>query len=99
MRRALELGVTAIDTSTNHLGFHSHTVLAREADDMPAEERAHLHVLAKALFAIALGETRRLCRDATVSVEGVRCPVPAQLIDTRGRAPFPRRRADRDCGR
>ncbi|MDP9950356.1 MULTISPECIES: aldo/keto reductase [Streptomyces] len=31
---ALDLGVTSIDTSTNYLGFHSHTVLARTAGDL-----------------------------------------------------------------
>ncbi|MFD9486190.1 aldo/keto reductase [Streptomyces sp. NPDC059991] len=31
---ALDLGVTAIDTSTNYLGFHSHEVLARTAGDL-----------------------------------------------------------------
>ncbi|WP_369186549.1 aldo/keto reductase [Streptomyces sp. R08] len=31
---ALDLGVTAIDTSTNYLGFRSHQVLARSAGDL-----------------------------------------------------------------
>ncbi|MFI1014244.1 aldo/keto reductase [Streptomyces sp. NPDC020965] len=31
---ALDLGVTSIDTSTNYLGFRSHTVLARTAGDL-----------------------------------------------------------------
>ncbi|MEU6403702.1 aldo/keto reductase [Streptomyces sp. NPDC046985] len=31
---ALDLGVTALDTSTNYLGFHSHQMLARTAGDL-----------------------------------------------------------------
>jgi aryl-alcohol dehydrogenase-like predicted oxidoreductase len=31
---ALDLGVTALDTSANYLGFHSHQVLARTAGDL-----------------------------------------------------------------
>ncbi|MGW3814243.1 aldo/keto reductase [Streptomyces sp. NPDC005046] len=31
---ALDLGVTALDTSTSYLGFHSHQVLARTAGDL-----------------------------------------------------------------
>ncbi|WP_421107377.1 aldo/keto reductase [Streptomyces sp. NEAU-S77] len=31
---ALDLGVTALDTSTNYLGFHSHRILARTAGDL-----------------------------------------------------------------
>ncbi|MZG18064.1 aldo/keto reductase [Streptomyces sp. SID5914] len=34
LTRALDLGVTAIDTSANYLGFRSHEVLARTAGDL-----------------------------------------------------------------
>jgi aryl-alcohol dehydrogenase-like predicted oxidoreductase len=34
LTRALDLGVTALDTSTNYLGFRSHQILARTASDL-----------------------------------------------------------------
>lgn len=48
-----------------------------------AEERTRLHPLPAEPFTVALGTTRRVNWDGTVSVEGVRYSVPHTLVDTR----------------
>ncbi|MCX4515772.1 IS21 family transposase [Streptomyces sp. NBC_01619] len=73
---------------TEEINAKVHRETKRIPGDMLAEERRHLHVLPKAPFAVAFGETRRVCWDATISVEGVRYSVPHQLIDTRVWARF-----------
>jgi transposase len=73
---------------TEEINQKVHRETRRIPADMLAEERAHLHVLPKTPFAIAFGETRRVCWDSTISVEGVRYSVPHPLIDTRVWARF-----------
>lgn len=65
-----------------------HRETRRKPADMLAEEQARLHPLPKEPFTVAFGTTRRVCWDATISVEGVRYSVPHELIDTRVWARF-----------
>jgi hypothetical protein len=59
----------------------------RETRRVPAEalveERQRLHPLPNHRYTAVFGQTRRVCWDATVSVDGVRYSVPHQLVDTR----------------
>ena len=65
-----------------------HRETRRRPAEMLVEERARLHPLPKEPFTVAFGTTRRVCWDATISVEGVRYSVPHDLIDTRVWARF-----------
>jgi len=65
-----------------------HRETKRTPVEMLAEERTRLHPLPKQPFTVAFGTTRRVCWDATISVEGVRYSVPHELIDTRVWARF-----------
>lgn len=65
-----------------------HRETRRRPADMLAEERTRLHPLPREPFSVAFGETRRVCWDSTISVEGVRYSVPHQLVDTRVWARF-----------
>ncbi|MEV3898609.1 IS21 family transposase [Streptomyces anulatus] len=65
-----------------------HRETRRKPAEMLLEERARLHRLPKEPFTVAFGTTRRVCWDATISVEGVRYSVPHKLIDTRVWARF-----------
>lgn len=49
--------------------------------DMLIEERARLHPVPEQAFTAAFGETRRVGRDATISVNSVRYSVPHHLVD------------------
>lgn len=60
-----------------------HRETRRPPADALAEERVRLHPLPTRPFTVAFGTTRRVNWDATVSVEGVRYPVPHQLVYTR----------------
>ena len=48
-----------------------------------AEERARLHLLPEQPVTVAFGQTRRVCWDCTISVDGVRYSVPHQHVDAR----------------
>lgn len=73
---------------TEEINAKVHRETRRIPNDLLAQERTHLHVLPRAPFSVAFGETRRVCWDATISVDGVRYSVPHQLIDTRVWARF-----------
>jgi hypothetical protein len=60
-----------------------HRATRRRPVEALAEERARLHPLPRAPFTVALGETRRVNWDCTVSFEGGRYSVPHQLVDSR----------------
>ncbi len=60
-----------------------HRETRRRPVEALAEERTRLHPLPAEPFTVALGTTRRVNWDATVSVEGVRYSVPHTLADTR----------------
>lgn len=60
-----------------------HRVTRRRPVEALAEEQARLHPLPRAPFTVALGETRRVNWDCTVSFEGARYSVPHQLVDSR----------------
>ncbi|MEU6965480.1 IS21 family transposase [Streptomyces chrestomyceticus] len=65
-----------------------HKVTRRKPVERLAEEQQRLHPLPKSPFTAAFGTTRRVCWDATISVEAVRYSVPHELIDTRVWARF-----------
>ncbi|MGC0423469.1 IS21 family transposase [Embleya sp. AB8] len=65
-----------------------HRETRRRPAEMLVEEQVRLHPLPKEPFTVAFGTTRRVCWDATISVEGVRYSVPHELIDTRVWARF-----------
>jgi transposase len=60
-----------------------HRATGRAPVDMLAEERPRLHLLPQRPVAVAFGQTRRVCWDATISVDGVRYSVPHQYVDER----------------
>jgi transposase/uncharacterized membrane protein len=64
----------------------------RETGQPPVEllaaERARLHALPERAVTVAFGQTRRVCWDSCISVEGVRYSVPHQFIDERVWARF-----------
>ena len=47
------------------------------------EERARLHLLPEHPVTVAFGQTRRVCWDCTISVDGVRYSVPHSHVDDR----------------
>lgn len=65
-----------------------HRETRRRPVEALAEERARLHPLPERPFTAAFGTTRRVCWDATISVEGVRYSVPHELVDSRVWARF-----------
>jgi hypothetical protein len=60
-----------------------HRETRRRPVDALAEERGRLHPVPGKAFTVAFGTTRRVCWNATISVDGVRYSVPHELIDTR----------------
>ena len=60
-----------------------HRVTGRPPVEVLAEERSRLHVLPEHPVTVAFGQTRRVCWDCTISVEGVRYSVPYQYVDDR----------------
>lgn len=50
---------------------------------MLAEERARLHPLPKVAHTVCFGQTRRVCRQSTISVGGAIYSVPSRLVDER----------------
>jgi transposase len=81
-----------LETACREFCEEVNTRIHRETRRRPiealAEERTRLHPLPKAAFTIALGTTRRVNWDCTISVEGVRYSVPHELVDTRVWARF-----------
>ncbi|MFJ5951430.1 IS21 family transposase [Streptomyces noursei] len=57
-----------------------HRVIKRRPVEALAEEKQRLHPLPAEPFTAALGTTRKVAADATVSVESVRYSVPHQLV-------------------
>ncbi|GAA5102901.1 IS21 family transposase [Haloechinothrix salitolerans] len=60
-----------------------HRATGRVPAELLVEERTRLHRLPAEPYASALGQTRRVMWDATISVDGARYSVPHQLIDAR----------------
>ena len=60
-----------------------HRVTGRPPVEVLAEERSRLHVLPEQPVTVAFGQTRRVCWDCTISVDGVRYSVPHQHVDDR----------------
>jgi transposase len=60
-----------------------HRSTGRVPAELLAEERGRLHVLPASPVTVAFGQTRLVCRDSTISVDGVRYSVPHQHIDER----------------
>jgi len=67
----------------DNVNTRPHRVTGRPPTQVLAEERARLHVLPEHPVTVAFGQTRRVCWDCTVSVEGVRYSVPYQHVDER----------------
>lgn len=60
-----------------------HRETGRVPDEMLVEERLRLHRLPDRPVTVAFGQTRRVCWDSTISVNGVRYSVPHQYVDQR----------------
>ncbi len=60
-----------------------HRETRRIRAELLAEERLRLHPVPKQPFTAVFGETRRVGKDSTISVESVRYSVPHQLVDER----------------
>jgi hypothetical protein len=79
---------TACRVFCEQVNNRSHRETRRPPVEALAEERARLHPLPAQPFTIAFGTTRRVCWDATISVDGVRYSVPHELVDSRVWARF-----------
>ncbi|GII06171.1 hypothetical protein Pta02_81790 [Planobispora takensis] len=75
----LEQACTAFTTEVNG---KVHRAIRRPPAQALAEERHRLHRLPEAPFTAALGTTRKVAADATISVDAVRYSVPHQLAGT-----------------
>lgn len=71
----------ACDAFCDRVNARDHRLLGRPPADALIEEQAALHRIPDGPFAAALGETRSVSRDATISVGGVRYSVPHTLVD------------------
>ena len=60
-----------------------HRITRRAPVVMLAEERARLHPLPKVAHTVCFGQTRRVCRQSTISVGGAIYSVPSKLVDER----------------
>ncbi|CAL9330191.1 hypothetical protein SUDANB120_00055 [Streptomyces sp. enrichment culture] len=61
----------------------THRETRRIPAELLAEERLRLHPVPEQPFTAAFGETRRVGKDSTISVESDRYSVPHQLVDER----------------
>ena len=75
---ALEAACAAFCERVNS---RDHRLLGRPPVEALTEEAAALHRIPDVPFAAALGETRSVSRDSTISVGGVRYSVPHTLVD------------------
>ncbi|QWQ45172.1 hypothetical protein KME66_32465 [Streptomyces sp. YPW6] len=60
-----------------------HRETRRIPAELLAEERLRLHPVPEQPFTAAFGETRRVGKDSTISVESVRYSVPHRFVDER----------------
>jgi transposase len=60
-----------------------HRITRRAPAVMLAEERARLHPLPAVPHTVCFGQTRRVCRQSTISVGGAIYSVPSSLVDER----------------
>jgi transposase len=60
-----------------------HRITRRAPAMMLAEERARLHPLPAVAHTVCFGQTRRVCRQSTISVGGALYSVPSSLVDER----------------
>jgi transposase len=60
-----------------------HRITRRAPAVMLAEERARLHQLPAVAHTVCFGQTRRVCRQSTISVGGAIYSVPSALVDER----------------
>lgn len=60
-----------------------HRATGRAPVEMLAEEHGRLHMLPENPVTVAFGQTRRVCWDCTISVNGVRYSVPHPYVDER----------------
>jgi hypothetical protein len=74
---------TACRVFCEHVNGREHRSTGRVPAELLVEERERLHVLPTSAVTVAFGQTRLVCRDSTISVDGVRYSVPHQHIDER----------------
>ncbi len=67
----------------DRVNAREHRVTRRAPAVMLAEERARLHPLPKVTHTVCFGQTRRVCRQSTISVGGAIYSVPSRLVDQR----------------
>lgn len=71
-----------------HINARPHRETGQPPVELLLTERGRLHVLPERPVTVAFGQTRRVCWDSCISVEGVRYSVPHQFIDERVWARF-----------
>ncbi len=71
----------ACEVFCDDINGRAHRTTGRPPVEMLAGERARLHRIPDTPFVTALGHTRTVSRDSTISVGGVRYSVPYRLID------------------
>jgi transposase len=67
----------------DRVNAREHRITRRPPAVMLAEERARLHPLPKVPHTVCFGQTRRVCRQSTISVGGAIYSVPSALVDER----------------
>lgn len=67
----------------DRVNAREHRVTRRPPVVMLAEERSRLHPLPKVAHTVCFGQTRRVCRQSTISVGGALYSVPSKLVDER----------------
>lgn len=67
----------------DRVNTREHRVTRRAPAVMLAEERERLHPLPKVAHTVCFGQTRRVCRQSTISLGGALYSVPSQLVDER----------------
>ena len=77
---ALEAACAAFCAEVN---ARPHRSTGRAPAEVLLEEAARLHVLPEQPVTVAFGQTRRVCWDCTISVDGVRYSVPYPHVDER----------------
>jgi hypothetical protein len=71
------------ETFCERVNAREHRITRRPPVVMLAEERSRLHPLPAVPHTVCFGQTRRVCRQSTISVGGAIYSVPSALVDER----------------
>jgi transposase len=73
----------ACEAFCERVNAREHRITRRAPAVMLAEERERLHRLPEVPHTVCFGQTRRVCRQSTISVGGAIYSVPSRLVDER----------------